>query len=286
MRIKQLEIRNFRAIDHATIDSNSTMVVIAGPNGCGKSCVLDAIRLAKSAYGGYDPHEFRHWMGEFQIDPNSPADMRKVLRDKTKGARVRIAIELHAKEMEYLRSHAADIGERSAVGILLAGVSFEEWRQRVQASGQQAQQVISQIENLANAISTDLKNRLQFNVHQGLVDISTTGSLSLSSNVVLQAVWSIYEPQNIGIIDYHGPQRHFSRESLGGVHLSLKTQEEGQKQSVLYNYAAKYANIKTQNTSFMLSVNKEGIRLRDGSCCPRRFKNSSADSSQARNSKE
>ena len=86
MKIKQLMVRNFRAIDYAEIDSDSTMIVIAGPNGCGKSCVLDAIRLAKSAYGGYDEHEFRHWMGEFQIDPNSPADMRKVLRDKTRSA--------------------------------------------------------------------------------------------------------------------------------------------------------------------------------------------------------
>lgn len=59
-------------------------------------------------------------------------------------------------------------------------------------------------------------------------------------------MWSIYDPQHVGIVDYHGPQRYFSRESVGGVHLSLKTQEEGQRQSVLYNYAAKYANIKTQ----------------------------------------
>jgi len=110
VRITQLEIHNFRGIDHATIESDSTMVVIAGPNGCGKSCILDAIRLAKSVYGGYDPHEFRHWMGEFQIDPNSPADMRKVLRDKAKGAQVRIKVDLHAKELQYLRTNADDIG--------------------------------------------------------------------------------------------------------------------------------------------------------------------------------
>ncbi len=119
MQIKQLEIQNFRAIDRVTIDSDSTMVVIAGPNGCGKSCILDAIRLAKSAYGGYDPHEFRNWLGEFQIDPNSPTDMRKVLRDKTKTAQVRVVIALHATEVEYLRSKADDIGERTAVSILL-----------------------------------------------------------------------------------------------------------------------------------------------------------------------
>lgn len=222
------------------------MVVIAGPNGCGKSCILDAIRLAKSAYGGYDPHEFRNWFGEFQIDPNSPADMRKVLRDKAKGAQVRIVVALHPKELDHLRNRADDIGERTAVGIILPGVSFEEWRQRVQASGQHAQQVINQIENIAKAISADLNRQLAAKIYQGLVDISSTGSVSLSANLVLQAVWSIYEPQHVGIIDYHGPQRYFSRENLGNVHLNLKTQEEGQRQSVLYNYAAKYANIKTQ----------------------------------------
>ena len=246
MKIKQLEIHNFRAIDHISIDSDSTMIVIAGPNGCGKSCVLDAIRLAKSVYGGYDPHEFRNWLGEFQIDPNSPADMRKVLRDKTKSAHIRVVVTLHPTEAEYLRRNADDIGERTAVGILLPGVSYEEWRQRVQASGQQAQQVISQIENLAKSISSNLNQQLAASAYQGTVDIRPTGTVSLSSNLVLQAVWSIYEPQSVGIVDYHGPQRHFSRENLGGVHLSLKTQEQGQRQSVLYNYAAKYANIKTQ----------------------------------------
>ena len=246
MKIEQLEIRNFRAIDHVAIDSDSTMVVIAGPNGCGKSCVLDAIRLAKSVYGGYDPHEFRNWMGEFQIDPNSPDDMRKVLRDKTRSAQVRVVVGLHPNEVEYLRSNADDIGERTAVSIVLPGVSFEEWRQRVQASGQHAQQVITQIQELAKSLSTELTQQTAEDTHQGVVDIRPTGSVFLSPNLVLQAVWSIYEPQNVGIVDYHGPQRYFSRESLGGVHLSLRTQEEGQRQSVLYNYAAKYANIKTQ----------------------------------------
>lgn len=246
MKIVQLEIVNFRAIDHVAIDSDSTMVVIADPNGCGKSCILDAIRLAKSAYGGYDPHEFRNWMGEFQIDPNSPDDMRKVLRDKSKSAQIRIAVVLHSNEVEYLRSNAGDIGERTAVGIVLPGVLFEEWKQRVQASGQHAQQINTQIRNLAKSLSAELSQQLDTGIHQGVVDIGLTGSVSLSSNLVLQAIWSIYEPKSIGIVDYHGPQRHFSRENLGGVHLSLRTQEEGQKQSVLYNYAAKYANIKTQ----------------------------------------
>jgi len=227
LRIEHLEIQNFRAIDRVSIDSNSTMVVIAGPNGCGKSCVLDEVRLAKSAYGGYDAHEFRNRFGEFQIDPNSAADMKKVLRDKTKGARIQVVITLHGNEVEHLRANADEIGERRAVSILLPGVVFDEWRQRLQASGQKAQQVIGQIESLGNAISRDLNQQLSLSAHQGVVDIHPTGVVSLAPNSILQAVWSIYEPQSVGIVDYHGPQRYFSRESLGGVHLSPGKEFQG-----------------------------------------------------------
>jgi len=222
------------------------MIVIAGPNGCGKSCVLDAIRLAKSVYGGYSPGEFTNWKGEFKIDQNSHADMRKVLRDKSKLAMMRIIVDLHPKETEYLRSKAADIGERFAVNLKLPGTSLSEWRQSVQATGQDVQQIFYEIEKLANSISEDMIQRLSSSAHEGVVVIKPTGIVSLSSNPILKAIWSIYDPKNIGIVDYHGPQRHFSRENLGGVNLSLKTQEEGQKQSVLYNYANKYSNIKTQ----------------------------------------
>ena len=45
MKIKQLHIHNFRGIDHVAIDSDSTMVVIAGPNGCGKSWRLGRYTL-------------------------------------------------------------------------------------------------------------------------------------------------------------------------------------------------------------------------------------------------
>ena len=236
MKIEHLEIRNFRAIERVYIESDSAMVVIAGPNGCGKSCVLDAIRLAKSAYGGYAANEYRSWLGEFQIDPNSPADMRKVLRKKDRDALIRIGLSLHTNEVDYLNRKANEIGERSAISTIMPSVSFEEWRQRIQASGQQSQaEIIQLIEKFGEQLSKTLREQLASTVHEGTVSIKPEGTVSLSPNIVLQSAWSIYEPQSIGIVDYHGPQRHFSRENLGGVNLSLKTQEEGQKKSVLYN---------------------------------------------------
>ncbi len=260
MRIVKLEVRNFRAIDHVEIDSDSTMVVIAGPNGCGKSCVLDAIRLAKSTYGGYDSNEFNSWFGEFQINPNDPSECKKVLRDKSKKALIKIEVSLHPNEIRYLRENSGDIGEREAVRLRLPGVSFEEWSRRLKPSGQLAEAVIQDVEATANRVEKDIGQRLERERHEGNVIILPAGSLRLTQNSVLQAIWSVYEPQSVGIVDFHGPQRHFARESVGNVHLNLRTQEQNQRQSALYNYAQKYANIKTQMaTEYVIqALRKEG----------------------------
>jgi AAA15 family ATPase/GTPase len=52
VRFASVSIENFRAISNVEITGLEDVVVIAGPNGCGKSCVLGAIRLLKSVYGG------------------------------------------------------------------------------------------------------------------------------------------------------------------------------------------------------------------------------------------
>ena len=68
MKIENLEIYNFRGIREVHLNNLGTMVVIAGQNGSGKSCIFDAIRLLKSLYGGYQANEWQQWMGEFQIN--------------------------------------------------------------------------------------------------------------------------------------------------------------------------------------------------------------------------
>ena len=246
MKIEHLEIHNFRAIENVVIEADSPMVVIAGPNGCGKSCVLDAIRLVKSIYGGYADNEYGLWLGEFQIEPNSPNSMKKILRDKDKEARIHITLSLHDSERNFLLSEADELGERAAVQNIMPNVPYEQWRRRIQASGQQGQQIVQLIETYSKQLAGSLKEQLSLSVFVGKLTIHSNGRTSLSASIVLQAAWGIYEPQHLGIVDYHGPQRHFSRENVGNVNLNLKTKDQSERQSALYNYAAKYANIKTQ----------------------------------------
>ena len=67
MKIDNLRISNFRGIGDVSLTDLGSMVIIAGQNGSGKSCLFDAIRLLKSVYGGYQANEWQQWMGEFQI---------------------------------------------------------------------------------------------------------------------------------------------------------------------------------------------------------------------------
>jgi len=67
MKIENIRISNFRGIREVELRQLGTMVIIAGQNGSGKSCLFDGIRLLKSVYGGYQQNEWQQWMGEFQI---------------------------------------------------------------------------------------------------------------------------------------------------------------------------------------------------------------------------
>src|SRR5260221_5660498 len=103
MRIVALSIRNFRGIQQTNFSSLGELVVLAGQNGSGKSCVLDAIRLLKSVYGGYQPNEYNQWFGEFQINlQNDPAAFRTMFNDDRKEMRLEMEIELCHEEKTYL----------------------------------------------------------------------------------------------------------------------------------------------------------------------------------------
>ena len=86
------------------------MVIVAGQNGSGKSCLFDAIRLLKSVYGGYQANEWQQWMGEFQISiTNRSSDFASMLNDPTKELRVICDFRLHEEEKNYIRANADEL---------------------------------------------------------------------------------------------------------------------------------------------------------------------------------
>ena len=264
MRFENITIENFRAIKHVDIDAaNGSMIVIAGPNGCGKSCIFDAIRFVKSAYGGYEDNEWGHWLDEFQIS-RDPGEMKSILHNKQVPACISVTLKLHNKEKLYLHENGSQVMEEIAWNQLYPGNSYRHWQQRIRVQGEQNPTVLKQmeqVEQVTQAFVSSLHNELQNTEVSGEVKILPNGDVEIKRSLVLESIWRIYDPHNVGLINYHGSHRHYTREQVGGVNLNLKTQYQQEKQSTLYNYVNKYANIKTQMaTEFVLQMMRDRSR--------------------------
>jgi hypothetical protein len=246
VRIANLVVSNFKALTRLELASLEDTVVIAGPNGCGKSCVYDAIRLVKSAYGGYQPNEWHNWFGEFQININqSAANWFVLFQDRTRSLDIAADFALSAPELAYLNAE----GERILREKIWKEVAPElaSWRSlgaMPLATNLRVHEprVLKRVEREWPLVQEELSKP----IHSARLVVTKAGEAGTSASRVLELVFSLYDPQHLGIIDYHGATRHYGREQVGGINLSIEGSEERLRQHALYNYSNKYANLKTE----------------------------------------
>lgn len=245
VRLTRVEIDNFKAVRRLLLENLENVVVLAGPNGCGKSSVFDAIRLWKSAHGGYQENEWQQWFNEFQLRIGSTAIL-KVLGDKSRSMSISIDVEIAEAEKNWLYQNAESLLRQSA-WKRFASQDARSWRsfqQTVLAEDlrQHEPDVRKQVEQELPQLLSELENP----VHRGMITIEPDANIKMDTDLVLTKLFSTYEPDFIGVIDYHGPQRSYSREKLSGINLKLDSKDEQKKASALYNYNQKYSNIKSE----------------------------------------
>ena len=131
MKIRRLLIENFKGIQRIHMTDLEDVVTIAGKNGCGKTCLLEGIRLLKSRYGHYNENEDRAWWDEKQVDLHQPGAPRKVLRNRAKRAVVEAEIELTNVEKDYVREDPNRLIEVMAIRMIAPGIEHQvEYRIR------------------------------------------------------------------------------------------------------------------------------------------------------------
>lgn len=249
MRFTALTVTNFKAITTLTLDDLGDCVVIAGPNGCGKSCVFDAIRLLKSVYGGYQQNEWQSWFGEFQIAFNQrPEDVLPILQDRNLPLTIKARLVIATAERDYLRQNAEQLLTVQAwrelvpetygwryLGMTPLAAHLRAHEQRVK-------------EHTQESLAPFLEELDQPSV-EATMAVLPDGKVRASESRVLETVFSTYEPNHLGIIDYHGAHRQYNREQFGGINLNLDTEEQRLRQHALYGYSNKYANLKQEMAS-------------------------------------
>jgi len=110
MHIRSVHIENFRAIRQLELSNLPNAIVVAGPNGCGKSSFFDAIRLLKSAYGQYNPNEYQSFFQEFQINVQRlNQEGHRFFHDPTQPLHIKAEFELTDSEKNYLKNNADNL---------------------------------------------------------------------------------------------------------------------------------------------------------------------------------
>lgn len=249
MRIQALSVSNFRAISSLTLRDLKDTVVIAGPNGCGKSCIFDAIRLLKSAYGGYYPNEWQNWFGEFQISVNRDRNNWLVmLQTLDRSLVVSAEIALSESEIAFVRANASKLLTSQAwKEIAPETAGWNDVAATPLAANLRVHQ--SEVEEKVSKDMSQLQDGLAQSIHIGRIEIATDGEVTATPSPVLQLLFSQYDPQNLGIIDFHGANRNYNREQIGGINLNIEPTEDRLRQHALYNSINKYQNLKSEMAS-------------------------------------
>ncbi len=246
MKITHLEVENFRAVRRATLSDLGDTVVVAGPNGCGKSCLFDAIRFLKSIYGGYQPNEWQQWFGEFQLNVKDRAQLLKLFHDGKRPVRVAARLVLSDREKAYIRDHGREI----CANLIWQQVSPDRTRNfAATRTGSLASELREHREEVDSRADAAFKNILQEIEHDPLeIEVCIQPDLTIQPKEceAAEVVFGTYDPEHLGVIDFHGSHRDYQRERLGGVNLDIQSAEQQLRQHALYNQANKYRNIKSQ----------------------------------------
>jgi hypothetical protein len=248
MRIDSLQISNYKAITSLELSGLKNTVVIAGMNGCGKSCIFDAIRLLKSLIGGYDINEYDRWRSEFQVQ-NEDSEVFRLLQDSSKPLTVRVTLAFSKTEIDYVKTNARKLLEDYLYTYSTPNPIFPAQRRKRGLGGlseSEEERLKKQVEDHVPPLLSCLSNTN----HSAHITLGPSTPFIREATPLVRLVFSTYEPQHIGIIDYHGPNRQYNKENFNTVNLNIETERYPQRRvHALYEYNQKYANLKTHMAS-------------------------------------
>jgi predicted ATPase/DNA-binding phage protein len=246
MKILNLKVENFRGVQKVELTDLKDLVVIAGQNGSGKSCLLEAIKFLKSVYGGYQPNEIHQWFGEFQINfTNDPRALARIFNDPNKHLVLEFQIELHQSEKMYLTEHAERLITQQAWSAAVPELG--SWL-NIDVAPLTSQHRVHEAK-VRSQLASDMKlfrTEIRSDVYKGQITIEPDKMPTFHPSKVLELAFSQYAPESIGIVDYHGAHRQFGREQINSININLDAIEEQRRQSALYNYNTKYSNVKSE----------------------------------------
>jgi predicted ATP-dependent endonuclease of OLD family len=112
MRLRNIHIKNFRALEEINVDFDSPVNVIVGPNAIGKTTLLEAIRLVKAVVAPRAQSETSQAL--FALGASLPYNPQRfipsaIARDPLREVEIRCRYELTTAEIEIIAGAIPEI---------------------------------------------------------------------------------------------------------------------------------------------------------------------------------
>ena len=104
MRISRLELRNFRTFRHAVFEDIPDTVLLVGPNGRGKSSILEAVAGAKEMVSPYQQDGYQlqvQWQSRYV--PKWPMHLPDPVKISQRKAEIKLSVEATGTDCDFLR---------------------------------------------------------------------------------------------------------------------------------------------------------------------------------------
>ena len=254
MRFQSFRVKNLRAVRQFEIDNLGSFVVVAGQNGCGKSCLFDAIRLLKSFYGGYQQDEHMQWFTELAINVQDRNELQRMFRDPAVPVEIEAVIELSTSEQQFMLEQSADLVLPIAWQNV-TGQRMDHWSFNRMSIAMQLAQHQTEMNTAVAALSEQLARDLADPKYTISLTITPDGNILKSECLPIEVSFQADQPEHLGIIEYHSASRTYTREPLQGINLDAQAFRNQRRQQRLYNWQAKYQNVRTElATSYLRNL--------------------------------
>lgn len=153
-------------------------------------------------------------------------------------------IELADEEKAYLRENVLELVTQSIWRQVAPEIG---WSNPLAAPlAMQYRSKIDEVKVRATLEANMVLQELQRPFVRGAMDMNPGMPPTFETSKLLEIAFSHFAPGTLGLIDYHGPHRLFGREHVANINVDLNALKEQRKQSSIYNYNAKYSNVKSE----------------------------------------
>ena len=106
-----------------------------------------------------------------------------------------------------------------------------------------------------NRLAEEVRSDVVEPLHILKLEIAPSGEIGIAPSKLVEVAFQAYAPDKLGVIEYHSASRTYSRQPVGGINLDARSFEDQQRQQRLYNWQAKYQNVKTElATSYLRNI--------------------------------